>query len=144
MVVEVAHIVPVALHDLSGKHRVSGSGILFVTETMTLLISFCHHIDAIRIAEVVPTGIVGIVTGSHRIDVQSFHHLYVLYHALHAYHIAAVRIHLMTIGTLDEYRLAIDQELAVLYFHLSETHLDGCHTCLPLVGFLADSRQRDL
>ena len=143
MVVEVAHVVLVALHNLSGKHRLSGCGILAILETVTLLVGFCHHIDAILVAEVVPTRIVGIVTGSHGVDVQSFHQAYVLQHALHAYHVSTIRIHLMTVGSLDEYRLTVDQELAVLYFHLAETHLDGCHTGTH-VGSFANSRQRNL
>ena len=47
----------------------------------------------------------------------------VLYHALYAHYITSVRIHLVTVGTLDEYRLSIDEELLVLDFYLAETYL---------------------
>ncbi len=38
------HIVLVALHDLLGKHRLLGSCIIAILETVALLVSLCYNI----------------------------------------------------------------------------------------------------
>ena len=60
---------------------------------------------------------------AHGIDVETLHNLDVLYHALTRYHIATIRVHLMTVGTLDQYRLSVDEQLRVDDLHLAEAHL---------------------
>ena len=45
---------------------------------------------------------------SNGIDVELLHDFNVLNHALGGHHIATIGIHLMSIGTLDEHRLAIN------------------------------------
>ena len=67
------------------------------------------------------------MAGTNRIDVQLFHDSDILNHALHAQYVTSVRVHLMTVGTLDKHRLTIDKELLVLDFHLAETYLDRSH-----------------
>ena len=123
MIVEVGYVVLVALQYLLGKHRFLGSGIVVVAESVALLVGFCHDVETILITEVVPARVVWIVTSTYGVDVQSLHHLDVLYHALHAHYISSVRIHLVTVGALDEHRLSIDEELLVLDFYLAETYL---------------------
>ena len=118
------NIVLVALQNLLGKHRLLGSSIIAILETMTLLVSLSNHIDTILIAELVPAWIIRIVAGTDSVDIQAFHHLDVLNHALHTQNVTAVRVNLMTVGTLDKHRLTIDKELLVLDFHLAETDLD--------------------
>ncbi len=63
------------------------------------------------------------MAGTDGVDIQALHHLDVLNHALHAYVVTSIRVHLMTVGTLQENRLTVDQELLVLDFHLAETYL---------------------
>ena len=63
---------------------------------MTLDIRLSRHIDAVFVAEVIPAGIIGIVTSAHRVDVQILHDLDILNHAFHRYDITTIRIELMT------------------------------------------------
>ena len=121
------NIVLVALQNLLGKHRFLGSSIIAILETVTLLVSLSYHIDTILIAELVPAWIIRIVTGADSVNIQALHNLDVLNHALHAQYITSIRVHLMTVGTLDEHRLTVDKELLVLDFHLAETYLDRSH-----------------
>ena len=123
MVEEHRHIVLVALHDLLGKLRLLGSRIVAILETMALLVSLSHNIQSVLVAEIIPAWIVWIVAGTNGIDVHALHHHDVLNHALLTYVVALVRINLMTVGTLQENRLTIDQELLVLDLHLAETYL---------------------
>ena len=144
MVVEVGYIVLVALQYLLGKHRFLGCGIVLIAETVALLVSLSYHIETILIAEVIPTWIIRIVASTNGVDVQTLHNLDVLDHALHADVVACIRIHLMTVRTLDEHRLTIDQELFVLDFHLAEAHLDRSSCSRQHLCFLLRSQQRNL
>ena len=121
------NIVLVTLQNLLGKHRLLGSCIIAILETVTLLVSLSYHIDTILIAELVPAWIVRIVAGTDSVDIQALHNLDVLNHALHAQYITSIRVNLMTVGTLDKHRLTVDKELLVLDFHLAETYLDRSH-----------------
>ena len=117
---------------------------------MTLLIRLSHQVDAILVTEVIPQRVVGIVTGTNGIDIKTFHDLDILKHAFTGDDIAAVRIHLMTVGTLDIYRFAVNQQLGILDLHLTEAHLLSDHLtavsdcqrieirclCCPLAGVL--------
>ena len=123
MVVEHRHVVLVALHNLLGKLRLLGSSIVAILEAMALLVSLSNHIETILVAEVIPAWIIRIVAGTNGINVQALHHHDILNHALLAYVITFIRIHLMTVGTLQENRLTVYQKLLVLDFHLAEAHL---------------------
>ena len=114
----------VALHNLLGKERTARYGILTVAETVTLLIGFSYDIESVLVAKVVPDRVIGIVTGTHSVDIQLLHQLYVLNHTLTCHHITTIRVHLMTVSSLEENRLAIDQHLCILDFNLAETNLE--------------------
>ena len=62
---------------------------------------------------------------AHSIDVVLLHQQNVLLHPLGTHHISAVGVNLMPVDPLYQYRLAIDQKLAVFYLHLPETHFQG-------------------
>ena len=123
MVIEHGHVVLVALQDLLGKLRLACGSVVAITESMTLLVSLSHYIETILIAKVVPTRVVRIVTGTNGVDVQTLHDHDVLNHASLAHVITSIWVYLMTVGTLDEYWLPVDQELLVLDFHRTEAHL---------------------
>ncbi len=118
-------IVLVALENLLGKLLFLSLGVGLVAKAVALLVGLGTEVDAILVAQVVPDGGVGIVAGAHSIDVEALHHLQVLNHALLGDDVSAVGIHLMTVGTLDEDGLAVDQQLGVFDFHLAEAHLQG-------------------
>ena len=114
----------VALKNLLGEERCIGDGLLgIVAEPMTLLVCLRTEIDTILVAEVVPHRIIGVMTGAHGIDIEPFHQLDILDHPFTAHHITAIRIHLMTVNTLDEYRLTVHQQLRIFDLHLAEAHL---------------------
>ena len=118
-----AHIVLVALHDLLGKLWGEAHRRRIVAETVTLLVRLRDEVQTILVAEVVPARVVGIVACAHGIDVEPLHQLDILYHALAAHIVAPVGVHLVAVGSLEEYRLAVDEHLRVLDFYLPESHL---------------------
>ena len=91
--------------------------------TMTFQIRFRNHINAIFVAQVVPTRIVWIMACTDSIDVQFLSKLDVLNHPFHTHHIASIRVYLMTVHPFDKDRLAIDIHLFVLDFNLTETYI---------------------
>ena len=120
-----------------------------ISESVGLLIGLSTHIYAIFVAEVIPNRVVRIVTCSNSIDIETLHETDVFYHAFTRYYISSIRIHLMTVGTLDKYWLAIDEHLGILYLYLAETYLLGYYLspilcccegieiwllCTPLIG----------
>ena len=60
---------------------------------------------------------------AHGIDVELLHDFYVLNHAVDTYHITTLGVELMTVGTLYQHRLSVDEHLSAFYLHLSETNL---------------------
>ena len=87
---------------------------------MALDVGLGSDIDAVFVAEVVPTWVVRIVAGAVGIDIKLFHHLDILNHAFDADNITSIRVKLVTVNTLDEYWLSVDKQLATLDFDLAE------------------------
>ena len=112
----------IALHDGFAEHWRTRQCLLLIAEAVTLLIGLSAKVYTILVAEVVPLGIVGIVACTYGIDIELLHATYVLYHALTTHHIASVGVHLVAVGTLDEYRLTVDEQLGTLDLHTSETY----------------------
>ena len=119
-------IVLVTLKDRLCKQLMICKRILVIEVSVTLDVSLSSHIDAIFITKVIPYRIIRIVTGTNGIDIKLLHALDVQNHTLTGNDITAVRIKLVTVHALDIYRLAIDKELRVLDFHLTET--DFCYS----------------
>ena len=120
-----------------GKCLVLGEGFFAVAHAMRFEVGLSGEVDTILVAEVVPTGIVGIVAGTYGIDIELLHDLDVLNHALHGYDVTTIGIELMTIGTLDEDGLAVNEQLASLDFDMAEADLlanglEGLTTLLQL------------
>ena len=122
MIVVGKYVVLVALHDGLGKERSCRGSIVAITKSVTLLIGFCTHVYSILIAEVIPLWVVGIVGCAHGVDIELLHAHNVLNHTLTTHHIAAIGVELVAVHTLDEYRLTVDEQLAVAYLHTSETY----------------------
>ena len=97
--------------------------LLVISHTMRFQVCLGCDIQSVFIAEVVPARIIRIVTCTDSVYVELLHNLDVLNHALYANDISTIRINLMTVGTLDQYRLAIHQELGILDFYIAETYL---------------------
>ena len=127
MVLERFHISLVALHVHQFKVLVLGQRPLTITHTVTLQIGLGSEVDAVLVAQVIPAGVVGIVTRTYRIDVQLLHNLDVLNHALYRDDIAAVRIQLVAVGTLDEDGLTVEEQLASFDFDMAEAYTLAYH-----------------
>ena len=59
---------------------------------------------------------------SDSVNIQAFHNFYILNHTFWRHDIATVGIDFVPVGTFNEYRLAVDKQLSILYFNLTEAH----------------------
>ena len=123
VVLEGHHVADVTLQMSLGEGGVLGQRTLTVAHTVALDVGLGYYVETILVAQLIPTGIVGIVAGAHGIDVEFLHDLDILNHALYRYHITEVGIQFVTVGTLEEYGLAIHEHLEVLELYLAEAHL---------------------
>ena len=123
VVLEGHHVADVTLQMSLGKGGVLGQCTVTVAHTVALDVGLSHYVDTILVAQLIPAGIVGIVTGAHSIDVEFLHDLDILNHALYRYHITEVGVQFVTVGALEEYGLAIHEHLEVLELYLAEAHL---------------------
>ena len=121
------HIALLTLEVGLGIIVATGQCLLAVTHAVALDIGLGRQIEAVLVAEVVPAGIVGIVAGAYGIDIQIFHDLDILDHALYGDNVSAIGIEFMTIGTLDEDRLSVDEQLAALDLDMTEAYALGNH-----------------
>ena len=117
------HVTLLTLNVSLLKIRTDSQCLLIVTHTMALQVALSSQVDTILIAQVIPTWIVGIVTGTHSIDVQLLHNLDILNHALHAHDVATIRIQFVAVGTLNQDSLTVHQQLSALNLNVAETNL---------------------
>ena len=123
MVVVALHIALITLHVCQLVVFTGGQGLLSIAHSMRFNIGFGHHINTILVAQVIPIRVIWIVRSPYTVDVEFLHNLDILNHTFARHHIASIRVQLMTIGSLKEYRLSIHQHLSVLDFYLTETNL---------------------
>ena len=130
-------IMLIAFHNLLGKERTARYSILAVTKAVAFLISLSNNVESILVAKVVPDRVVWIVTSAYSIDIQLLHQLNILNHTLTCHNVTTIRVHLMTVSTLEENRLTINQYLRILDFNLTETNLEwNCLNSLASLGIL--------
>ena len=84
-----------------------------VADAVGLDVGLVDHIETILITQLIPAGHIGIVTGTHGVDVVTFHEQDVLHHGGLGEGVAGVRIVLMAIDALDVDRSAVDTELPI-------------------------------
>ena len=92
---------------------------------MFFKVGFVHHIESKRVAEFIPPLTVGIMTGAHGIDIGLFHQADVAEHQFFGHHLTRLGVHLMTVHTTKARGNAVDEQLSVLDFHLTEAHFSG-------------------
>ena len=91
---------------------------------MTLHIGFSQHVETVLVAEVVEDRVVGVVGGTHGVDVQSFHGLDVLLYLGIADGTSVDGGEVVTVDTMEHHAAAIDGEGTVgTDAHLAESHL---------------------
>ena len=61
------------------------------------------------VAQVIPTVVVRVMAGTHGVDIEFFHHFDILQHTFGRNHITAVRVHFVTVGSFEEYLVAVFQ-----------------------------------
>ena len=74
---------------------------------MCLYISLSHDIQTILIAQFIPKIIIRIMACTHGIDIELLHNPNVLQHTLPRNNISIIRVHLMAVGSLNQYRLPV-------------------------------------
>ena len=134
MVLKRPHIGLIALHVHQFKVLVLGQCLVAVTHSVALKVGLSRHVDTILVTKVIPTGIIRIVAGTYGINVQLLHDFNVLNHARYGYHVTTVWIQFMTVGTLNEDGLAVDQQLAALDFYLADAYAlrNGFHQLVAI------------
>ena len=116
------HVTLLTLKVSLGKCSILGQRVLAIAHTVTLQIALGSKIDSVLIAEVIPAWIVGIVTGTYSVNVQLLHNLDILNHAVYTHDVATVGIQLVAVGTLNQYRLSVHQQLSALNLNVAEAH----------------------
>ena len=94
---------------------------------MAFDVGFGHYVEAILVAKFIPEVVVRVMRSAYGIQVELLHDLDVLNHAFRGDDITSVGIQFVTVGTLDEDWLSVNQQLGVLHFHLAEAYLYGNH-----------------
>ena len=115
------------------ESRIIGKRLLAISHSVRLDVGLIDDIQSITVAKRIPERVIRIVAGTYGIDVQLLHDLYITYHICFRHHISLVRVHLMTVDTLDKDRLSVDLELAVFDADIPETHFQSCLLSLSLL-----------
>ncbi len=111
-----------------------GQSGFFIAHSVRLYVALVHHIEAVLVAQVVPNRVVGVVAGAHRIDIHLFHCADVAQHLFFGHDVSSVFAEFVAVGAFDQDRLAVDQQLRVLYLHGAETEADGGTFCKAFGG----------
>ena len=91
---------------------------------MTLLVRLVHDVQPVVIVQGVHLGIVGIVAGTHRIQVVPLHEQDVLDHRFHRDGLAVDRMDVVPVRTLEVGQYIVDIELVLPEFDFAETVLE--------------------
>ena len=111
-----------------------------VTHSVRFDVSLSYHIDTVFVAKFIPVCIVRIVTSTDGVDIEFLHYLDILKHTFARNDITSVRVHFVTVSSLEQYRLTVDENLRVLDFHFSESYFYRYYFC-HFITFLHASTQ---
>ena len=112
-------------HTDSAIHKCSmpiGSTRQCPPQSMLFNIRFVHHIKPYAVTEFIPTAYIRIMTGTHGIDISLFHQENILKHTFVRHDTGCARIMFMAVYAPKTNRIAIYQQLPVLYFNRAETY----------------------
>ncbi|MPM54603.1 hypothetical protein SDC9_101381 [bioreactor metagenome] len=99
---------------------------------MRLNIRFIHHIQPVDVAQFIPAFIVGVMAGTHCVEVVLLHQADVLNHAFGGKGFCPELVVFMPVHTLDQNTLAIDQQRPSLDLHFAEPE---CNAMMHLLVF---------
>ena len=125
MVETALYITLITLHMSFLVIGTFGKSGFFISHSVRLDIGFRYHINTVLVAQIIPQIIIGIVAGTHRIQIELLHKLNILNHTLTGNNITVIRIHFVTVGSLEQDGLAVYQYLRILQFNFTETHFYG-------------------
>ena len=103
------------------KVRTNRQGLILVTHTMCFEVRLGSKVETILIAKIVPARIVGIVASTNGIDIQVLHNLDILNHALYRNDVTTIGVEFVAIGTLNQNRLSVNEQLSTLDLDMTET-----------------------
>ena len=89
---------------------------------MRLYISLSYDVQAILIAQFIPKIVVRIVACTYGIDIELLHNPDILQHTLPRNNISIIRVHLMAVGSLNQYRLPVHKQLRIFNLDFTETY----------------------
>ena len=93
------------------------------SQTMRLAIGLIHHIHTHRVAKLIPTRTIRIVSQTNGIDVRLLHQSQILKHTLFRHHTSRIGVVLVTVDTTNLDRLSVDEQLPTLDGNGAEPHL---------------------
>ncbi len=92
---------------------------------VALYVGLVHHVEAVFRTEFIPLPIIGIMAIAHGVDVVEFHEAYVFQHRRDIHGAPFPRVVLMTVDSLEEHCLAIDELTAAVHLHRAESERMG-------------------
>ena len=111
-----------ALDERAGIARVVAQ---LVVEGVRLGVRLVDHVEAVAVAEVEPVGVVRVVRGARRVDVELLHQPRVGLHRRARQRAAASVVVLVPVDAADPDRLAVDEQLPVAHLDRAEAGADG-------------------
>ena len=124
MVVTALYVALVAFHVGFGVDWVLGQCLVAIAHSVRFYVSFGYYIQTVLVAKVIPTVVVRVMAGTYGVDIEFFHYLDILQHTFGRNHITAVRVHFVTVGSFEEYRLSVYEYLSVFQFNFAETYFN--------------------
>ncbi|MPM09841.1 hypothetical protein SDC9_56164 [bioreactor metagenome] len=100
--------------ETGGPHFITADTVVIC---VGLYIGLVHDIQAVAVAQLVPDAVVGIMAGAHGIEVVLLHQPDILHHALDRQRLGHILVVLVTVHTLDQHALAVDQKLSFGNLH---------------------------
>ena len=104
--------------------REFGEALLFISHSVRLQVGFGDNIQAVSVTQFVPVRVIRIVACAYGIDVHLFHPQDILTHPFPGYHVASVRVHLMSVHSLEKHRLSVYEHPGIFKFDFPETYPD--------------------
>ena len=115
---------PDAVQVRVGEILAPGERLIVKTHAVAFDVRLIHQINPVTVTQVIPCGLVRIMTAPVGVHVELFHALDVALHAFHRDGLAAIRIKLMAVDALDEEAPAVDEQIAIANLDLAETDID--------------------
>ena len=85
-----------------------------------LQVCLVDDVETVLVAQVQETGVVGVVAGTNRVDVELLAQAHVRHHVLHRHRSARARIELVAVDTAEDKALAVEHEDRVEDFEAAE------------------------